>query len=94
MKNVRRGIYSKADKGCMLCIPPIGCMNDYREKTIVKDPERGDKVRKLFDRFLTGTVTVAELTRYADQELGLKTYPRRKRGGKALSYSSVKNASK
>lgn len=91
MKNVRRGIYSKAEKGWMPCIPPIGYMNDYREKTIVKDPERWDKVRQLFDRFLTGTVTVAELTRYADQELGLKTYPRRKSGGKALSHSSVRN---
>lgn len=91
MKNVRRGIYSKAEKGWMPCIPPIGYMNDYREKTIVKDPERWDKVRLLFDRFLTGTITVAELTRYADEDLGLKTYPRKKSGGKALSYSSVKN---
>ncbi len=92
MKNVRRGMYSKADKGWMPCVPPIGYINDRYEKTIVPDPETWDKMRQVFDKFLTGVVTVPELVEYADKELGLRTHQRRKTGGKPLSYTGMLHA--
>ena len=32
MKNVRRGMLSKAEKGWTPCVPPVGYLNDYRER--------------------------------------------------------------
>lgn len=90
MKNVRRGMVSKAEKGWMPCVPPIGYVNDRYDKTIVKDPETWDKVRMVFDKFLTGTVTVAELTRYADEKLSLRTHQRRKSGGRPLTHGGIR----
>lgn len=46
-------------------------------------------VRKLWDMALTGTYTVAEITRTADRELGLRQPLRNKIGGNPLSYSAT-----
>lgn len=89
MKNVRRGMMSKAEKGWMPCVPPVGYLNDYHTRTIVKDPATWDLVRKVFDKWLTGTVTVAELTRYAE-EIGLRTHQRNVRGGKPVSLTGMR----
>ena len=89
MKNVRRGMLSKAEKGWTPCVPPVGYLNDYHTKTIVKDPATWDLVRKVFDKWLTGTVTVAELVRYAD-EIGLRTHQRNVRGGKPVSLTGMR----
>ena len=77
---VKRGMDSKADKGDFPGCPPIGYTNDYRERKIIKDPEMWDKVATLWRKALTGTYTVSELTRIADEELRIRT-PLKKRGG-------------
>lgn len=90
MKNVRRGMQSKAEKGWRPCMPPVGYMNDRYEKIIVKDPERWDLVRKVFDKFLLGTTNVGQLTQFAE-EIGLRTFRHRKIGGQPLSYSGIRS---
>ena len=89
MKNVRRGMLSKAEKGWTPCVPPVGYLNDYHTKTIVKDPATWDLVRQVFDKWLTGTVTVAELVRYA-KDIGLRTHQRNVRGGKPISLTGMR----
>ncbi len=93
MKNVRRGMRSKAASGWHPGVPPIGYKNHFDETTgqkiIVKDPERFDIVRRLWDLMLDGTESVAEITRIADTELGLRSIPRRKRGGTPMTQSGI-----
>ena len=88
---VKRGMDSKASKGDYPGCPPVGYMNDYREKRIIKDPEMWDKVMALWKKALTGIYTVSELTRIADEELRIKTPQKKRTGGKALCHNAVRN---
>ena len=63
--NTKRGMASKAEKGGKNGVPPIGYLNDVINKTITIDPDRFELVRILWDKMLTGTYSIAELTRYA-----------------------------
>ncbi len=87
--NTKRGMASKAEKGGKNGVPPIGYLNDVINKTIITDSDRWELVRILWDKMLTGTYSIAELTRYADEELNLTLPVRGKTGGKPMAYSSV-----
>jgi site-specific DNA recombinase len=91
MKLVRRGMYSKAERGWFPGVPPIGYLNYHDTvlgKIIAYDPDRFALVRKLWDLMLTGAYSVSEIARIAEQD-GLKTIVRRKSGGYALSVAGV-----
>lgn len=88
---VKRGMDSKANKGDYPGCPPVGYMNDYREKRIIIDPEMWDKVATLWRKALTGTYTVSELTRIADKELRIRTPQKKRTGGKALCHNAIRN---
>lgn len=87
---VKRGMDSKADKGDFPGVPPIGYLNDREKHIIIKDPETWLKVRAMWDKMLTGTYTIAELTRIGDEELRLKTHQRKRSGGKSLCHNGVR----
>ena len=87
--NTKRGMASKAENGGKNGIPPIGYLNDEVKKTIIKDPKQFKLVRSLWDRMLTGTYTVSEITRVADKELHIIVPKRKKTGGKAPAYSTI-----
>lgn len=87
--NTKRGMASKAEKGGKNGVPPIGYLNNVIDKTIITDPDRFELVRILWDKMLTGTYSIAQLTRYADEELNLTIQKRGKTGGKPMAYSSV-----
>ncbi|MBQ6486169.1 recombinase family protein [Candidatus Saccharibacteria bacterium] len=90
MVNVRRGLSSKADKGWRPHMAPIGYLNDRTDKTIIPDPDNWDLVRKVFDKYLTGTISPAQLTNYA-KEIGLRTHRRKQIGGKPLTSSGLRS---
>lgn len=87
---VQRGMDSKADKGDFPACAPIGYLNDYRKKKIIKDPEMWDKIYALWRKALTGTYTVAELTRIADKELRIRKPMKRRSGGDPLCHNAVR----
>lgn len=89
MKNVRRGLKSKAEKGWRPHLAPVGYLNNGTDKTIVPDPETWDLVRDVFDKYLTGTISPAQLTLYA-KKIGLRTHKRKRIGGKPLSQSGIR----
>ncbi len=93
IRKVTRGSYSKADKGWLPGRPGVGYLNgrvnEEISKIIIADPDRFKVVRKLWDMALTETYTVAEITRIADRELGLRQPRRKKSGGNPLSYSAI-----
>ena len=73
--NTTRGLRSKAEKGWLPGVAPLGYLNNKfkikGEKDIIPDPERFPLVRKLWDKFLTGNYSVAQVGEYAEKELGL-----------------------
>ncbi|KKP37648.1 MAG: resolvase domain-containing protein [Candidatus Peregrinibacteria bacterium GW2011_GWF2_33_10] len=88
-KNVKRGMQSKRDKGWFTALPPQGYMPDLVEKTIVKDPERFDLIRKMWDLMLTGAYTPPKILAIANNEWGFKTRKTRRLGNKSLSTSGI-----
>ncbi len=87
--NTKRGMRSKVEKGDKPGVPPIGYLNDRLNKTIIPDPELFPLIRILWDKMLTGTYSIAQLVRIADEELHIRT-PRRKRiGGNPIAYSTL-----
>ena len=86
--NVRRGIRMKLDKGWLPGRPPIGYLNEPRERTIVIDPDRFTLVRKMWDLLLQG-ISPIQVHRIAAKEWGLKTVIHKKYGGGPLSLSGV-----
>jgi site-specific DNA recombinase len=87
--NVRRGMYSKAERGWLPGKPPIGYKNDRENRTIVVDEERFGLVRQMWDLMLLGNFTVSEITRIADSDWGLRSIKRKRSGDKPLSISAV-----
>lgn len=90
-KNVKRGLGGKVMKGIRPGMAPIGYLNigEVGNKTIVKDSERFDLVRKMWDLFLTGAYPVSKIREMANNEWGLRTKTRRKLGDKPLSMSHM-----
>lgn len=89
--NTKRGMRSKAENGDKPGIPPIGYLNDRLNKKIIPDPQLFPLIRILWDKMLTGTYSIAQLVRIADEEMHIRT-PRRKRtGGNPIAYSTLCN---
>ncbi|MBX4209363.1 recombinase family protein [Candidatus Parcubacteria bacterium] len=76
-KHIKRGLRAKVQEGHRPSIAPLGYKNSkYREKgkeTILVDEERFPIVRKIFDLALSGKHNVLEITRIANDVLGLRT---------------------
>lgn len=85
--NVRRGNRAKLEKGWVPCRPPLGYLNEPRERTIVRDPERFSLVQKMWQLLLHGTAP-REVLRQASEEWGLRTRVSRRSGGGPLSHSA------
>jgi DNA invertase Pin-like site-specific DNA recombinase len=92
-KNVKRGLYSKAEKGWFPGIPPIGYLNtktgEKGAQEIITDPRLFKIVRKMWDLMLTGTYAPPHVLRIATKEWGLVTPQRKKLGGKPMAESNV-----
>ena len=88
---VSRGMDSKADKGDFPGQPPVGYLNDRLNKIIIPDPIMFDRVSKLWQKALTGTYSVSELTRIAKDELMIRTPQTKRRGGTPLCHNGIRN---
>lgn len=88
--NVKRGLKAKAERGIYPAPAPLGYLNDkYTErgnKTIVKDPERFDMVRKMFGLMLEGTYAPLKILRIANDKWYFRTA-----NGKKLGKSNIYN---
>ncbi len=90
-KNVKRGLEGNVKKGWRPGQAPIGYLNAGQsfERRIIKDPERFDLVRKMWDMFLSGEYSVKKIHQIATKEWGLRTLARRIEGGKPFSISAM-----
>ena len=74
-KHIKRGLRARLESGVRPSIAPIGYRNSkYHEKgkeEILTDDVRFPLVRKVFDLMLTGTYSAFELTKIANEKIGL-----------------------
>lgn len=87
-KNVTRGLRMKLEKGDWTSIAPLGYLND-RDKGIIPDPERFDLVRKMWDLMLTGSKSLDDVRRIANNQWGLRTKKFKRMGGNPVAKSTV-----
>lgn len=88
-KNTLRGLDSKVSKGWLPARAPTGYLNDVLTKTIIKDPERFQLVRKMWDLMLTGNHNPTAIIEIANKEWGFITPKRHRSGGKPLADSMI-----
>jgi len=86
--NVKRGNRAKLERGWLPGLPPLGYLNEPKERTIVKDPERFTLVRKMWDLLLNST-SPSKILRIANEIWGFRTRQGKKIGGKPLSMSGI-----
>jgi len=76
-KNVKRGLKTKAEKGWYPAPTPLGYLNDRTKergkREILKDPERFELVKKMWNLMLTGNYTPPKIADIANNEWGFKT---------------------
>lgn len=76
-KNVKRGLKTKAEKGWQPGLAPLGYLNDKSKgkgKTeIVKDPERFNLVKKMWQLMLTGRYSPPKILNIANNKWGFRT---------------------
>ena len=92
-KNVKRGLKTKIENGWYPGFAPVGYLNNTvkttNENNVIKDPDRFDLVRRMWDLMLTGLYTPSKILEIANDEWGLRTKQSRKTGGKALPRSVI-----
>lgn len=77
------------ERGWAHYIAPIGYLNDKEDKTQIKDPERFQIVRKMWDTMLTGAYSPPQILKMANEEWGLRTVKRKRSGGNPVSRSAI-----
>lgn len=88
-KNVKRGSKSKAEKGWRPGSAPLGYKNDLLAKTIIKDEDRFDLVKKMWELLLTGTHNPSQIVDIANNEWGFITPSKKNGGNRKLAYSTI-----
>jgi len=88
-ENVKRGLRAKLERGWKPNKPPTGYKNEPELRTIVSDTETFPIMKKLFEKAVTGSYTIAELERMLRQEWGFRTPKRKRTGGRPLSLGSL-----
>ncbi|MGZ4971355.1 MAG: recombinase family protein [Limisphaerales bacterium] len=92
-KNVKRGLRTKVEKGLFPGNVPPGYMNNTAkqqgERDIIKDPERFQLVRRMWDLMLSGLYTPTRILDIATKEWGFRTRQKKKSGGTPLSKSAI-----
>ena len=83
-ENIKRGIRQKLRRGELPSLAPVGYLNELRNHTIVKDPQRCEAVRTLFLAYAEGNKTLEYL-----QKLSLSVGLVSRRTGEAIALSKL-----
>lgn len=88
-RDTKRGMLKKLNAGWQTGIAPLGYLNDKENKIIIKDPERFNIIRKMWDLMLTGNYTPPKILDIANNEWGFRTRKFKRMGGFPLSRSGI-----
>jgi len=86
--NVKRGNRAKLERGWLPCRPPLGYLNEPKERTIVPDPDRFLLVQRMWHLLHQG-VSPREILRRASDEWGLRARKSRHSAGGPMSRSGL-----
>jgi len=86
--NVKRGLRAKLDKGWLPSLPPLGYLNEPKERTIVKDPDRFSLIRQAWDLLFQG-YSPSRMLPILNNNLGFRTRLGPRCGGNPLSLSGL-----
>jgi len=87
--NVKRGIRKKIEMGWSANRAPLGYRNDRETNTIAIDTKRFPLLRQAWEMLLTGCYSVGHIRHRLNDEWGLRTPKRKKRGGGPVSLSGL-----
>ena len=91
-ENIRRGNRTRRESGWATSIVPLGYLNGRSstgQKIVTQDEPRLHVLRRLWESFLSGGYSVAQLLEMATDGMGLRTRKTKRRGGKPLSVSGI-----
>lgn len=88
-KNTIRGLIGKLERGGYISKAPQGYKNDIINKIIIKDPDRFDLIRNLWDMVLSEKYKITEILDILNNKLYFRTSINKKSGGKPLSQSGL-----
>ncbi len=88
-RDTKRGMLKKLNAGWQTGVAPLGYLNDKENKTIIKDPERFNLIRKMWDLMLTGNYTPPKILDIANNEWSFRTRKFKRTGGCPLSRSGI-----
>lgn len=87
--NTRRGLRAKLKQGWRPGQPPLGYLNNVVSKTIVRDPDRFEIIRAMWELMLTELYSPNAIRWKAVTEWGLRQKPNRTSRGGPVSPSTV-----
>lgn len=91
--DTKRGIRTREESGLPNGVASIGFLNDMSaepgSRRWLVDNERFSIIKQLLELYLTGRYSMRQLTRIANEEMGLRTPLRKKQGGKKVTISYV-----
>jgi len=91
--DTKRGIRSREQNGWPNGVASMGFINDLTSepgnRVWIVDKERFPIIKQLLNIFLTGRYSIRQLTKIANEDMGLRTLLRKHQGGKKLSMSYV-----
>jgi len=91
--DVKRGLRNKVKMGWLPGVAPPGYLNnkikEKGKKDIIKDPERFDMIKKIWELMLKGTYTPPQILKTVNEKWKYKTLKRKTLGGKSLPRSSI-----
>jgi len=85
--NVKRGNRERFGRGWLNHNPPLGYLLDPVTKEIVKDPERFNHVRRMWELLLQGAMRPDSIREIANKQWGFRTRRFKRIGGNPLSRS-------
>lgn len=88
-KNTKRGLAGKVERGWLPGREPQGYLNDVINKTIIKDPERFDLIKKMWEMMVTGTYSASRLLDVVTKDWGYLTKQNKRSGGKPMCVSEI-----
>ena len=88
-KNSKRGLQSKLAKWHFPWMASQWYINDQINRTIIKDTERFEMVKKMWEMLLTGCYIPSKILDIANNDWGYRTLKRPKSGWKPLTLSTL-----
>ena len=88
-RDTKRGLLKKLNAGWQTGVAPLGYLNDKENKIVIKDPERFNLIRKMWDLMLTGNYTPPKILEIATEEWGFRTRKFKRIGDNPLSRSGI-----